>query len=346
MLLLTLLLCFLASICLTPVIKKFALSIGAADQPSKRKVHTKVIPTLGGLAIFFSFLIGMLIMHPDHPSFTPILVGAAVIILTGFLDDKFDLAPRNKILGQVIASLIVVIWGNIQVNFINLPFDGKLELGWFSIPLTVIWILAITNAINLIDGLDGLAAGVSSIVLITVSIMAFIMGDSFVFMIAAVTLFSTLGFLIYNFYPAKIFMGDTGALFLGYIIAVVSLLGFKNVTMFSLVVPVIILGVPISDTIFAIIRRIVNKQPISSADKSHLHHCLLRFGFSHRDTVLIIYAMSSVFGLAAILFSTSTLWGSLIILALLTLGIELVVESVGLISNNYRPVLNAIRRSK
>ncbi|RXZ01815.1 glycosyltransferase family 4 protein [Fictibacillus sp. S7] len=344
MLILTLLICFLASFSLTPLIKKLALAVGAVDRPSERKVHATVMARLGGLAIFISFILGILIAHPPNKTVWPIVLGASVIILTGFLDDKFELSPKLKLLGQIAAALIIVFMGDIQVNFINLPFNGRLELEWLSVPVTVIWILAITNSINLIDGLDGLAAGVSSIVLITISIMAMIMGDAFVLMIASVTLFSTLGFLFHNFYPAKIFMGDTGALFLGFIIAVVSLLGFKNVTMFSLVVPVIILGVPISDTIFAIIRRIVHKQPISLADKSHLHHCLLRFGFSHQKTVLIIYAMSSVFGLAAIIFSTSTLWGSMIILALLTIGIELVVESIGLVSQNYKPVLNAIKR--
>ncbi|MDN4526090.1 glycosyltransferase family 4 protein [Fictibacillus fluitans] len=344
MLIVTLLICFFASLGLTPFIKKFALAIGAVDRPSDRKVHATMMPRLGGLAIFISFILGILIAHPPDQTVWPIVLGASVIILTGILDDKIELSPKLKLLGQIAAALIIVFMGDIQVNFINLPFNGRLELEWFSVPVTVIWILAITNSINLIDGLDGLAAGVSSIVFITISIMALIMGDMFVLIIASVALFSTLGFLFHNFYPAKIFMGDTGALFLGFIIAVVSLLGFKNVTMFSLVVPVIILGVPISDTIFAIIRRIVHKQPISLADKSHLHHCLLRFGFSHQKTVLIIYAMSSVFGLAAIIFSTSTLWGSIIILALLTIGIELVVETVGLVSQNYKPVLNAIKR--
>ncbi len=344
MLYVTLFVCFLASIILTPLVKKAAFFIGAVDNPNNRKVHAKVMPRAGGLAIFISFLIGFWILHPESPYTMPILMGSAIIIMTGLLDDIYELSPKVKLAGQIAAALCVVVSGGIQVHFINLPFDGRLELGWFSIPLTVLWILAITNAINLIDGLDGLAAGVSSIVLFTIAAMAFIMGNVLVMAIAGIVLAGTLGFLFYNFHPAKIFMGDTGALFLGFIISVVSLLGFKNVTLFSLVVPVIILGVPISDTIFAIIRRILHKQPLSAPDKSHLHHCLLRLGYSHRTTVLLIYAMSAVFGIAAILFSTSTLWGSLFIIAILTLGIELVVERVGLVGQNYRPVLNAIRR--
>lgn len=188
-----------------------------------------------------------------------------------------------------------MLWGGLEVEFINLPFfTDTLQFGIFSIPITILWIVAIINAINLIDGLDGLAGGVSTIALVTIATMALIKGDLFVAMVALTVIGSTLGFLKYNFHPAKIFMGDTGALFLGYIIAVLSLLGFKNVTMISLIVPIIILGVPISDTFFAIIRRIVNKQPISVADKSHLHHCLLDLGFTHKQTVLLIYALVSL----------------------------------------------------
>ena len=172
--------------------------------------------------------------------------------------------------------------------------------------------------------------------------MALIKGDLFVAMVALTVIGSTLGFLKYNFHPAKIFMGDTGALFLGYIIAVLSLLGYKNVTMVSLIVPIIILGVPISDTFFAIIRRIVNKQPISAADKSHLHHCLLDLGFTHKQTVLLIYALAACFGLAAIIFSFATMWGALILVAGLLLIIEIFVEKIGLVSSNYQPLLKML----
>ncbi|EIT86907.1 Glycosyl transferase family 4 [Fictibacillus macauensis ZFHKF-1] len=344
MLYITLGICFLATLLLTPIVKKIAFSIGAVDQPAKRKVHEKSMPRAGGLAIFISFLIGLYFMGPHSTATVPIILGAVLIIMTGLLDDMYELSPKLKLAGQLAAASAIVLFGDIQVHFINLPFNGRLELGWLSIPLTILWILAITNAINLIDGLDGLAAGVSSIVLVTITVMAFVMGNVFVMSIASIVLISTLAFLLFNFHPAQIFMGDTGSLFLGYIISVLSLLGFKNVTLFSLVVPVIILGVPISDTIFAIIRRLLNKKPLSAPDKSHLHHCLLRLGFSHRQTVLLIYAMSAVFGIAAILFSASTLWGGLFILALLTLAIELVVEKVGLLGRQYKPVLNALRR--
>jgi UDP-GlcNAc:undecaprenyl-phosphate/decaprenyl-phosphate GlcNAc-1-phosphate transferase len=338
----TLLLCLIASILITPLVKKLAIAIGATDKPNHRKVHQRIMPRLGGLAIYISFIIGLIVLRPEDSLTIPILIGSAVIILTGVLDDMIELSAKVKLLGQLVAAFIVVL-GGAQMEYINLPFGGVLEFGVFSIPLTILWIVGITNAINLIDGLDGLAAGVSSIALITISLMAALKGDIFVMSIGLIVLGSTLGFLFYNFHPAKIFMGDTGALFLGYIISVLALLGFKNVTMISLIIPLIILGVPISDTFFAIVRRKVNKQPLSAPDKSHLHHCLLRMGYTHRQTVLIIYAIAAMFGLAALIFSMSTVWGALIVVAVLIIAIELFVESIGLVHNNYQPLLRLVK---
>lgn len=344
MLIITAIICFLASIALTPLVKKFAIYIGAVDKPNQRKVHERIMPRLGGLAIFISMLIGFAIAQP-HSQFTwPLLIGATIIVITGVFDDRFEISPKVKLLGQILAAA-VVIYGGVQIPIINLPFGATIDLGYFSIPFTLLWIVGITNAINLIDGLDGLAAGVSSIVLITIISMAIIMGNNlFVVVVGSILLASTLGFLIYNFHPAKIFMGDTGALLLGFMISVISILGFKNITVFSLILPVIILGVPISDTLFAIIRRIVNKQPLSAPDKSHLHHCLLRLGFSHRKTVLLIYAMSAFFGIAAIMLSKSTLWGTTLIIAVVLFSVQFIVERVGLIHENYRPMLNLFRK--
>jgi UDP-GlcNAc:undecaprenyl-phosphate GlcNAc-1-phosphate transferase len=334
----------MASLLLTPLAKKLAIAIGAVDKPNYRKVHQKIMPRMGGLAIFLSFLIGLLILRPQDPYNWPIITGSFIVVLTGLLDDKFELSPKLKLAGQLLAALVVVVIGGVHVEFINLPFGGQLEFGFLSIPLTILWIVGVTNAINLIDGLDGLAAGVSSIALITISFMAFLKGDPYVMSVAIILLGSTLGFLIYNFYPAKIFMGDTGALFLGYMMSVVSLLGFKNVTVLSFVVPVIILGVPISDTFFAIIRRFVHKKPLSAPDKSHLHHCLLRLGYTHKQTVLIIYAISAMFGLAAIIFSMATIWGALLVVAVLIIAIELFVESIGLVGSDYQPLLKLVMR--
>ncbi|MDD9148040.1 MULTISPECIES: glycosyltransferase family 4 protein [unclassified Sporolactobacillus] len=340
---LTFVICFLAAIGLTPLVKKLAIRAGATDVPNARKVHKKIMPRMGGLAIYLAFLIGMAILWPASSYTVPLLAGSVIIILTGILDDLYSLTPRVKLVAHFLAALVIVE-GGITVTYINLPFNGVLYLHWLSIPLTILWIMGITNAINLIDGLDGLAAGVSSIVLMTIAGLALTENDLFVFTVSAVLLGSTLGFLPYNFHPAKIFMGDTGSYFLGYVISVLALLGFKNVTLFSLVVPVVILAVPISDTLFAIIRRLVNKRPLTAPDRSHLHHCLLRYGFSQSQTVVLMYGMSAMFALAAILLSTSTLLGSLIIIIGVMLTIELVVEGVGLVSAGYRPLLKIYKR--
>ncbi|MDW0116901.1 MraY family glycosyltransferase [Sporosarcina thermotolerans] len=334
---------FVASIILTPLVIKFAFRIGAVDHPNYRKVHASVMPRIGGVAIFGAFAVGYLLLRPEDEHAIGILVGALIIIITGFLDDMLDITAKAKLLGQLAASIVVVAWGGLQIEFINLPFFGPFDFGYLSIPITIIWIVGITNAINLIDGLDGLAAGVSTIALISITVMAVIMGDMFVVATAAILAASSLGFLFYNFQPAKIFMGDTGALFLGYMIAVLALLGFKNVAVVSLVIPIIMLGVPISDTFFAIVRRLRMKQPISAPDKSHLHHCLLRAGFSHRQTVLIIYGLAILFGVAAVLFSQATVWGAIVLIAVMLLAIELFVEVIGLAGTNYRPILNLVR---
>lgn len=340
---------FVLSILLTPLTGKLAFKWGATDKPNERKVHAKIMPRMGGLAIFLSFLLTLLLAFilfgenlVTQMSIMPFLAGALIIVVIGIFDDIYELRAGAKLLGQIAAALIIVIWGGVEVEFINLPFQGELHFGLLSIPITVIWIVGITNAINLIDGLDGLAGGVSTIALITIAVMAVVKGDIFVATIALIVTGSTLGFLKYNFHPAKIFMGDTGAMFLGYIIAVISLLGFKNVTMISLIVPIIILGVPISDTFFAIIRRLVNKKPISAPDKSHLHHCFLNLGFTHRQTVILIYALAASFGLAAIILSYATIWGALLLISVILITIEIMVEKLGLIGTNYQPILKML----
>ncbi|XJZ26964.1 glycosyltransferase family 4 protein [Bacillota bacterium Lsc_1132] len=343
MIFLTLILCFLLSIVLTPLIKKVAFIVGATDHPNQRKVHQRLMPRLGGLAIYIAFMAGIFILKPEYPNSVFILIGAAIIVITGICDDIVELSAKIKFLGQLIAAVVVVFLGDLQVVFLNLPFGGKLEFGYFSIPFTILWIVGITNAINLIDGLDGLAAGVSSIALLTITVMAIFMGNIYVVLVASALLMSTLGFLFHNFYPAKIFMGDTGALFLGFMISVLSLLGYKNVTFISFIVPVIILGVPISDTFFAILRRIINKKPLSSPDKSHLHHCMLRLGFTHRQTVLLIYALAAFFSLSAFIYSQAKFWGSFLLIGVLLIVTELIAEKIGLMGKNFNPLLKMMR---
>jgi UDP-GlcNAc:undecaprenyl-phosphate/decaprenyl-phosphate GlcNAc-1-phosphate transferase len=339
----TLLMCFMISILITPLVKNLAYKIRATDRPNKRKVHQSIMPRLGGLAIYLAFLAGVILLRPASPFATSIMIGSGIIVISGILDDIYELSAKLKLLAQIAAAAIIVFYGGLQINFINLPFGGLFEFGYLSIPFTFLWIIGITNAINLIDGLDGLAAGVSSIALVAISGMAFIMGNLYVVTIGSILLVSTIGFLYHNFYPAKIFMGDTGALFLGFMISVLSLLGFKNITFVSFIVPIIILGVPISDTIFAILRRIINKQPLSAPDKSHLHHCLLRLGYSHRETVLIIYAMAALFGLLAVVFSQAKLWGAMLLGTVLLFFIEIIAEKIGLFGREFNPLLKLLR---
>jgi len=353
MLYVSLIAAFIASILLTPLVKRLAFRIGAVDAPNYRKVHARIMPRLGGLAIFLAFLIGIAILYPflinvlpyytSEYSLLAIILGACIIVATGVIDDMREISAKAKMLGQLAAALIVIFVGGIQIDEVNLPFVGELDFGLLSIPLTILWIIGITNAINLIDGLDGLAAGVSTIALITLAVMAFNMGNMFVLAIAAILAAASIGFLFYNFHPAKIFMGDTGALFLGFMISVLALLGFKNVTFVSLIIPIIILGVPISDTFFAIVRRVRMKKKWSDPDKSHLHHRLLDMGFTHRQTVLLIYGIAMMFGLAAVIFSMAKVWGAILLIAVILTAIEIFVEIIGLAGKNYKPLLNFVR---
>jgi UDP-GlcNAc:undecaprenyl-phosphate/decaprenyl-phosphate GlcNAc-1-phosphate transferase len=335
---------FITVLIVTPLVMKLAIKIGAIDKPNKRKVHNRIMPRLGGLAIFLGVIIGYFVAGLYKERIISISLGALIIIIIGILDDKYELSAKVKLTGQILAACIVVSSG-LTIDFISIPFLARFDLGIFAIPVTIFWIVAITNAINLIDGLDGLAAGISAISIATIAIMAGFYGKFLILTLALIVLASTIGFLFYNFHPAKIFMGDTGALFLGYSISILSLLGlYKSVTLFSFVVPIIILGVPIFDTTYAIIRRIVNKQPISAPDKSHLHHRILALGFSHKTTVLIIYGMGVLFSICAIIFSTSTLWGSIFIIFVLVLFVQIVAEVVGLVNDKYKPFLKIYRR--
>jgi UDP-GlcNAc:undecaprenyl-phosphate GlcNAc-1-phosphate transferase len=329
---------------LTPLVIKFAIWFGAIDKPNARKVHEKIMPRLGGLAIFFGVIAGYFAGGLYDQKINTISVGALLIIIIGIFDDKYELSAKTKFAGQLLVASLILASG-LKIDFVTIPYIGSYELGFWSYPLTIFWIVAITNAINLIDGLDGLSAGVSAIGIATIAIMALLAGKVLIFTLSLILLGSIIGFLFYNFHPAKIFMGDTGALFLGYSISILSLLGlYKSVTLFSFLVPIIILGVPVFDTTFAIIRRIVNRKPISAPDKSHLHHRLLALGLSHRNTVLAIYAFGILFSASAIIVSESTLWGSIFIIFGLLIVTEVIAEFIGIVHVKYRPILKLIKK--
>ena len=294
---------FFISVIIVPLVKRIAIHVNALDIPNERKVHTKPMPRLGGIAIFFSFLIGYMLFGDMTKEMNSILIGSFIILLTGIIDDINPLDAKHKLIGQILSASVIVFYGNILLN--NVTFFGLyLEFGLLSYPITLLFIIACMNIINLIDGLDGLASGISAIFFITIIVICFFQGRTMGldYILTLIMLGSTLGFLVHNFYPAKIFLGDSGALFLGFIIAIISLLGFKGTILTSLFVPLLILAVPILDTLFAILRRFVHHKRISDADKLHLHHQLLGMKFSHRNTVLIIYAVNILFAIASIFY--------------------------------------------
>lgn len=294
---------FLFVLVIIPFIKRVAIHVGAMDIPNERKVHKTPIPRLGGLGIYMGFLLGYILFGTMSLRMNSILIGSFIIIITGLVDDIKPVPAKYKFLFQIIAASVVAIYGKILLQDLS-AFGFYIDFGKFSYPITILFIVAIINCINLIDGMDGLAAGLSSIYFITIGIV--IVGWKHTFGLDAIITFimlgATLGFLCHNFNPAKIFMGDTGSMFLGYIIAVIALLGFKNVTLTTLLAPICLLAIPIMDTLFAILRRIINKKGIAEPDKEHLHHQLLNLNLSHRNTVLVIYFVDILFAIAMLVY--------------------------------------------
>lgn len=305
----TLILCFtiafFVSLASTPPVKILAHKIGAIDVPDgKRRVHKSPIPRLGGLAIFFGFIVAILLFVDIDVQTRGILIGALLIVITGIIDDVKQLRASIKLVVQIIAATIVVCHG-VQIVAISVPTfivsSGILPLKWLSIPITVLWIVGVTNAVNLIDGLDGLAVGISSIATFSLFFIAILAGEPTVALISAALAGGCLGFLPYNFNPAKIFMGDTGSTFLGFILSVICIQGlFKGYAIISFLIPFLILGLPIFDTGMAIARRIHDKRPIMGADRGHLHHKLIDMGFSQKQTVAILYVIAMLLGLSAV----------------------------------------------
>lgn len=336
------------SFILTPLVKKLALKVNAIDKPGERRVNVKAMPTLGGLAIYLSFYISLFFLQPiPIKQIFPLFIASTIIIITGVIDDLIEISPRLKMLGIVMGALIIYYAADIRMDLVTFPLIGEVHLGIFSLPITLIWILAITNAVNLIDGLDGLATGVSIIALTTMGIIGFFfltISDVAVPIMIFTLVAAAIGFLPYNFFPARIFLGDTGALFLGFMISIMSLQGLKNATLITLIIPVVILGIPITDTIAAILRRRLNQRPISSADKMHLHHRLMTLGLTHRQTVLAIYCIAAMFSLIALMYPISTFIGSIMLTIGLLLGLELFIELIGLVSEERRPLLTRLKR--
>lgn len=346
---------------MTPLVKKFAFKVGAIDKPNHRKVHTRIMPRLGGLAIYIAFVAAFFLLSPFIPEgllrprdvnmIHALLAGGTIIIIIGALDDRFELSAKVKLLGQIIAACVVVFGFDVHIDLVNIPFGETMQpiAEWIGIPLTIIWIVGVSNAINLIDGLDGLAAGVSGIAIATIAVMASLMGFQPVILLSTLLLGGIIGFLVFNFHPAKIFMGDSGSLFLGFSLATLSMLGFKQVAIVSFVTPLLIIGVPLSDTFFAIVRRWVNKRPIFAPDRGHLHHRLRDLGFSHRRTVLIIWGVSAIFGVLAIIQSavvqsSAANWITFAVICLLMFFLQIGAEVTGIVDKSRKPLINFLAR--
>lgn len=333
MYILALIIALLASFLLTPYIKQLAVKIGAVDKPDKRKVHTQVMPRLGGLAIYLATMLAIVCSMPITRDLLGILLGGTWIVIVGVLDDKYSLPARVKLAGQVIAAVILVAF-DVKIEWLNNPFGGYFYLEYLSVPFTVFWVISFINVVNLIDGLDGLAAGVSGIASITVILVAVHQGYFPVATLTAALAGGIIGFIHYNFNPATIFMGDTGSMFIGYMLAAISIFGaVKSAATIALLVPAIALGLPIMDTAFAILRRYSNGRPIFQPDKGHLHHRLLAMGLSQRQAVLLMYGISIVLCLAAFVLAEANVYVAAVVIVLILVGVAVGAKRIGILND-------------
>ena len=345
-LILIMLITFVFTALIMPAIIKIATHVNAIDVPKdNRRVHTKPIPRLGGLGIFAGFLFGYMLFGVHSIQMNSILIGSFIIIITGIIDDIKPIGAKYKLIGQICAACAIIFYGDILLDEIT-AFGQVFKFGIMAYPITLFFIIACVNVINLIDGLDGLSGGITSIFLLTMGIIAFIQGRQATLEITLIFIMlgATSGFLLHNFNPAKIFAGDTGSMFMGFIIAVVSLLGFKGAMFLSFMVPLAVLAIPILDTLLAICRRLLKKQPIFEADKDHMHHQFLKMNFSQRKTVVIIYLINGLFSLAAIFFTVGNAKITIAIyLILLALTIWFILHT-GILSQNMSDKIREIEQ--
>lgn len=321
---------------LTPLVRHFALAAGAVDEPTARRVHTRRVPRLGGVAIVVGFVSPLAALYLLRTGFaqvelfrsnsllTGLLAGAVIMAILGFVDDVSGVGAKRKLLVQTIAACCAYA-GGLRIGSLALPFVGEVSLGWLSLPATVLWIAAVANALNLIDGLDGLAGGVAFFACVTNFVVAYMSHNLMICLFSVALAGAILGFLIYNFNPATIFMGDSGSLFLGYVLATMSLLGSssqKSPTAIAILVPLLALGLPLMDMLLAMMRRFLERRSIFAADRGHLHHRLLDLGLTHRRAVLVLYGVSLVFTVLALIVHLGRSWQ--IGLALLGLTVTLV----------------------
>lgn len=334
---------FVISLLLVPICKMIGLNLGIYAVENKRTVHHGHIVRMGGVAIYVAFLLSLTLLYKVDDTVTAIAVGGFLVFLGGLLDDIYDLSPKKKLMFQVVAAVFAMTYGKLNLDQIQL-FDLTITSPVIRYGITFLWLVGITNAINLIDGLDGLSSGISAIVTMTIGLMGFFMGRRDICVLALLLSGSILGFLPYNFHPASIFVGDCGAQYMGFSIACLSLLGFKTTTIITLGFPILILFIPISDTLIAILRRKLKGQKISEADRGHLHHILMiKLKLGHKRTVLILYLVTLLFASSAVLSYFRPKYG-LIMIIILLVGFELFIEFTGMINPMFHPVLSVCNR--
>lgn len=335
-------LALLTAFVLTPPVRRLALSVGAVDRPAARKVHTEPKPYLGGVAIYLAFFAAMAwSVGFGSRTMQGILIGATLILLIGVVDDLRSLRPAVKFAGQILAA-VVLVWFDVKIEWLTNPFGGMIILPSWLVPvLTVFWIVAVINVVNLIDGLDGLAAGISTIAAVTLLMAALMAGQHTVVLMTAALAGAALGFLPHNFNPAKIFMGDGGSMFLGFLLAAVSVEGtLKSAATAALVIPVLALGLPMFDTALAIVRRTANGRPFHEADRGHLHHRLMQMGLSHRDTVLVMWVVSGWLGISAIALMAIGLVPALVLLLFVGVSLIFAAKKVGILDVREKNIRN------
>ncbi len=328
---------------LTPLILKMAIKLNLYTQTNERTVHSRKIPQLGGIAIFLAFSLSLFIFFEPDITTIALYVGSFLIFITGLYDDVHDMKAIIKLGMQILAAITVITFGDISIDVINLPFDVTIHNTWILNFVTFCWIIGVTNAINLIDGLDGLASGISLIVLVTLVIVALSLGKFGAVTLMLIIIGTLIGFIPFNFYPAKMFLGDCGAQFLGFILSCITIVSFKSTTLITFLVPFVVLFIPLMDTILAIVRRALSGKKITDADKSHLHHILMfNLKLGHRRTVIILYIISATFGVAAITYLFDRIIGTIVLIFLIIL-FDIFIEYTGMINPNYHPILSLFR---
>ena len=325
---------------LTPFIKRYSIYAKAYALENERTVHHGKISRIGGVAIYLAFFITMAFFVSTDRALSGIVIGGSIMFFAGLIDDLIDMKPIVKLALEIAAAIVLIYYG-VSVDVIRI-FGVVIDIPFLTVLFTVIWIAGITNAVNLMDGLDGLAGGMSVVILVVIGCLALVERRIDVVTITFILAGATFGFLIFNAHPASIFMGDCGSLFLGFMISAISLLGFKSSTIVTLALPMLLLMLPIIDTLSAILRRTLKGMKFMQADKSHIHHLLMK-QFGHGKTVIIMCGITSLFGLSAFIYMINKVIGFIVILSLL-LGIELFIEKSAMINEKFHPLMGLYRR--